>query len=42
MVFKSFKEILHAEDVKGILMRQWSRKKSYVMKLKRYGNSHIK
>ena len=30
----SFQEILHAENVKGILERQWSRKKSDVMKLK--------
>ena len=26
----TFKEILHAENVKGILERQWSRMKSYV------------
>ena len=34
MLLQSFQRILHAEDVKGILERQWSRKKSYVMKLK--------
>ena len=31
---KVFKEILHAENMRGILERQWSRKKSDVMKLK--------
>ena len=28
------KKKLHAENVKGILERQWSKKKSYVMKWK--------
>ena len=27
-------EILHSENVKGMLERQWSRKESYVMKWK--------
>ena len=31
---QGFHEILHAENVKGVLERQWSRKKSYVMKWK--------
>ena len=26
--------------MKGILERQWSRKRSYVMKWKQHGNSH--
>ena len=30
----SFKEILHAVNVKGILERQWRRKKNYVIKWK--------
>ena len=38
---QSFKGILHAENVKGILDRQWSRKKRYVMKWKLYENAHI-
>ena len=38
---KCFQGILHTENVKGILERQWSRKRSYVMKLKLYGNWHI-
>ena len=29
-----FKEILHAENVKGILERLWNKKKGYVMKWK--------
>ena len=33
--------MLHVDDVKGILERQLSRKKCYVMKWKQYGNSHI-
>ena len=32
---KDVENILHAEDVKGMLERQWSRTKSYVMKWKR-------
>ena len=30
----SFQEIMHAENVNGILERQWIRKKSHVMKWK--------
>ena len=35
-----FHELLLAENMKGILERQWSRKKSYVMKWKLLLNSH--
>ena len=35
------KEFFHTDDVKDILERQWSRKKSYVMMWKQKGNSHI-
>ena len=30
----SIQDILHAEDVKGVLERQWGIKKSYLMKWK--------
>ena len=31
---QGFQGILHAENVKGILERRWSGKRSYVMKFK--------
>ena len=34
----SFQEFLHAENVMGILERQWIRKKGYVRKWKEQGN----
>ena len=34
----TFQGILHAENVNGILVRLWSRMKSYVMKWKPLGN----
>ena len=35
----NFQDILHAKNVKGILERQWSRKKIYVMRGKQLENS---
>ena len=41
MGLQSFQEILHADNVKGVIERQWNRKKSYVMKWKQSENLHI-
>ena len=41
MVTPKFSRISRAENVRGILEMQWSRKRSYVKKWKLYRNSHI-